>query len=48
MLLGGIIPLFRSMGVKRNKLFGQSSDSLNCAVNVHGKGLRSTGVLRTQ
>lgn len=47
MLSGQIIPLFRSSGVTRNTLFEQSSDSLNITVNVHGKGLRPTGVLRT-
>jgi hypothetical protein len=48
MLLGQIIPVFSSLGVLRNALFEQSSDALNISVNVHGKGLRSTGVLRTQ
>jgi hypothetical protein len=48
MLLEQIISLFRSLGVTRNTLFEQSVDSLNIAVNVHGKGLRAIGVLRTQ
>jgi hypothetical protein len=47
-MLGQIIPLFRSLGVTRNTLFEQSSDSLNIAVNVNGKGLRSAGVLYTR